>query len=103
MPLPVIAAGGWLASFLTVGFIVSWITKIIAALGFTVVAYVGMEAGLDHLESLIDAQLNGLAFGLKQMLDLAGVTTVIHWLIEAVAFSMLIRAAKTTFMRSSKV
>ena len=95
MPLPVIAAGGWIASLISVSFIVSIIVKVVAAFGFTVFAFIGLDIGLDALESQLNSHMSGIPLGAKQLLDMAGITTIVSWIIGAYAFRLYITAGKS--------
>lgn len=91
----------FLAALLSTTFIVSLIARIIAGLGFSVVAFVGIDLALDSLELQMESYLNGFPLSAKQLLDMAGVTTIVFWIIQAYAARVLLNAGKSVFMRTS--
>ncbi len=98
--LPLITGGGLLAKFFSVAFIVGMIAKVLATLGLSYYAFVGIDASIDALQVQIDGTLTGMPFEVKNLLDMSGITTILTWLLNAHAFSVLVRLAKVSLMRT---
>lgn len=104
MPLPLIAAGGsLLTTILSYTFIASLIARVLAALGLGVFAFVGLDQGLDALHGQINAHLGGAPADIKAILDMAGITTILFWIIQAHALRAVLRVGSIALFRTSKV
>ena len=103
MPLPlvpIIAAGApLLIRWLSVAFIAGLVARIIAAMGLSYFAFTGIDNGLDALQIAVNDSLTGMPFDVKQLLDMAGITTTIFWIIHAHAFGVLVRVSKFALYR----
>lgn len=106
MALPAILLGGGssiLTRFLGITFIVGIIARVIAGLGFTVVSFVGLDLGLDALDNQLTSYLSGFPIEAKALLDMAGVTTMVKWVVGAYAFKVALGVGRSVFMRTSSV
>ena len=107
MPLPLlpsIAVGGsLLTKWLSIAFIVGLISKIFIALGLGYFAFTGIDMGIDAIHLKLNSSLSGMPFDAKQLIDMAGITTILTWLINAYAFRVLVRGAKVALMQSKSI
>lgn len=97
--LPILAGGGLLMKFISVAFIVGLIARVIAALGLGFFAFTGLDQGLDSIQAAINTNLTGMPFEVKQLLDMAGITTILFWILNAHAFKVFVSVAKFSLFR----
>lgn len=98
--LPLIAGGGLLAKFLSVAFLVGLFARFLAALGLGYFAFTGIDTALDDLQDAINGNLTGMPFDVKQLLDMAGITTILFWILNAHAFKVFISLSKFALFRT---
>lgn len=91
----------FLAGLLSTAFIAHLIARVLGALGFSVIAFVGVDLALDSLELQLNTYLNGFPLSAKYLLDRAGVTTIVFWIVQAYAAKVLMSAGRAVLMRSS--
>ena len=91
-----------LAYFISGSFLAATLFRVLAALGFSVVGFVGLDNVLDSLQSQMNSYFTGLPLTAKQLLDMAGITTIVFWIVQAYAASALLRVGRSFLMRSSQ-
>lgn len=84
MPLPLIGffTGGLFAK-VTAFVLASFAMRVIAAIGFAVVTYTGIDLLMGQVETLINNQLGGLPADMLSMFNLYGFTFVIQAMLSA--------------------
>lgn len=92
-----------LALLISGTFIAGLVFRVIAALGFTVVSFVGLDLALDSLNSQMNTYLSDMPLTAKALLDMAGITTIVFWLTQAYAARVALSAARTFFTRTSRM
>lgn len=106
MALPAILLGGGssiVTRFLGITFLVGIIARVIAGLGFTVVSFVGLDLGLDALDNQLTSYLSWFPIEVKALIDLAGITTVVKWIVGAYAFKVALGVGRSFFARTASL
>lgn len=88
MPLPAIAAGGFLAQVL--GYVFAFaiskvVVKLVTALGVGYVTYVGFSSLIDMVQGYIDSNLGGLPANVFQVINIVNVPAAINLILSAYA------------------
>ena len=91
----------WLLMFTSGALIASLVFKVLTYLGLGLFLLVGLDTGLDQLTVLMEQNFNALPLNVIALLKMSGIYTIMHWIISAYAFRLLISAGKG-FMGSKR-
>ena len=84
----------WLLFISSGAILASLVFKVIALIGIAFFTLVGVSVGLDAIQAEMNQNLNGIPINALSLLRMSGITTVIHWILAAYAFRVLVSGAK---------
>lgn len=73
------------------GFLATLLAQILKYLGLSVVGFTAVDLVMDPLIAQFDSYLSGVPSAARSLIDLAGITTVVQWMISAYASAALIK------------
>ncbi len=92
--MPIIA--WFFVLILSVPFIVGFIVRLLAMLGLSYYVFTGVDIAIDTIHDIIFDYIGTLPSAVVQLLDTAGVTTGLTWILNAYLFLVFIRLAHFT-------